>query len=54
MQAAGSFPLIAAFVGIATLAIALGVIIAAPIVAVPFFVLGFPSSCSGVASAVPT
>ena len=41
MQAAGSFTLIAAFVGIATLAIALGVIIAAPIVAVPFFVLGF-------------
>jgi hypothetical protein len=41
MQAAGSLVLIAAFLGIAALAIALGVIIAAPILAVPFFILGF-------------
>ena len=41
MQAIGSFGLVAGLVGIALLAIALGAIIGAPILAVPFFVVGF-------------
>ncbi|HET7590572.1 MAG TPA: hypothetical protein VFK14_10390 [Solirubrobacterales bacterium] len=41
MQHVASFGIVAAVVGIAALAIALGVIIAAPILAVPFFILGF-------------
>jgi hypothetical protein len=41
MQHVASFGLIAGIIGIAALAIALGVIIAAPILAVPFFVVGF-------------
>jgi hypothetical protein len=41
MQAPGSFTLIGSLVGIVALAMALGVIIGAPILAVPFFVVGF-------------
>jgi hypothetical protein len=41
MQSIGSFGLIAAFVGVAALAMALSVIIGAPILAVPFFIVGF-------------
>jgi hypothetical protein len=38
---AGSFGLVAAFILIVGLALALSVIIAAPILAVPFFIVGF-------------
>jgi ABC-type xylose transport system permease subunit len=38
---AGSFALVAAFIVILGLALALAVIIAAPILAVPFFIVGF-------------
>ena len=41
MQSIGSFGLVAAVVGLAALAIALGTIIGAPILALPFFVVGF-------------
>ena len=41
MQAIGSFGLVATVVGVAALAIALGAIIGAPILAVPFFIVGF-------------
>jgi hypothetical protein len=41
MQAPASLTLIAGFIAIAALAIALGATIFAPIVAVPFFILGF-------------
>ena len=41
MQDIASFGIVAAVIGIATLAIALGFVIAAPIVAVPFFIVGF-------------
>jgi hypothetical protein len=41
MQAPGTFTLIAVFIGAVALAMALGVIIGAPILAVPFFILGF-------------
>jgi hypothetical protein len=41
MQAPGSFALVGSLVGIVVLAMALGVIIGAPILAVPFFVAGF-------------
>jgi hypothetical protein len=41
MQSIGSFSIIAAFLGVAALAIALGAIIGAPILAVPFFIVGF-------------
>jgi hypothetical protein len=41
MQAPASFTLVATFVGIVALAIALGATIGAPILAVPFFILGF-------------
>jgi hypothetical protein len=41
MQAPGSFTLIAAVVGIVAIALALSVIIGAPILAVPFFIVGF-------------
>jgi hypothetical protein len=41
MQSIGSFGLVAAVIGVAALAIALGVTIGAPILAVPFFIVGF-------------
>jgi hypothetical protein len=41
MQAPASFGLVATIIGIAALALALAVIIAAPILAVPFFIVGF-------------
>jgi len=41
MQHIASFGIVAAVIGIAALAIALGFVIAAPIVAVPFFIAGF-------------
>ena len=41
MQDIASFGIDAAVIGIAALAIALGFVIAAPIVAVPFFIVGF-------------
>ena len=41
MQDIASFGIVAAVIGIAALAIALGFVIAAPIVAVPFFIVGF-------------
>ena len=41
MQHIASFGIVAAVVGIAALAIALGFVIAAPILAVPFFIVGF-------------
>jgi hypothetical protein len=41
MQAIGSFGLVGTFVGIVALAIAFGVAIGAPILAVPLFILGF-------------
>ena len=40
MQSTGSFTLVGGLVGLVALAVALGVIIGAPIVAVPFFVIG--------------
>jgi hypothetical protein len=41
MQHVASFGIVAAVIGIAALAIALGFVVAAPIVAVPFFLVGF-------------
>ena len=41
MQHVASFGIVAAVVGIALLAIAFGFVLAAPIVAVPFFIVGF-------------
>jgi hypothetical protein len=41
MQAPGSFALVATFIGVAALSIALSVIIGAPILAVPFILAGF-------------
>ena len=41
MQHVASFGIVASVIGIAALAIALGFVIAAPILAVPFFIVGF-------------
>ena len=41
MQAPGSFTLVGILIGVVALAMALGVIIGAPILAVPFFLVGF-------------